>query len=747
MQRFVGRRARPTRIPIIDNAASAGRAARWHTPSAAALQPRLLAATRTTLHAAVGSLALGGAERIVLDWAAVTARQHTVRLIVVRSSAVTWKVPENIELVQLGNEQPVPDALVAQGLAIAASGHPRVLCHLLTASEREALARGGAQPIPVVHNAQAGWIEDGSRYAREPEVIVVSAAAAAELRSIGARPVVLRHYPTRPRPVSDARSAWRMRWDLPASALCIGMVGGVKPQKAYPRALRILAALRERCDAHLVIVGGPVGRDGHLAWRAVLDQTRRLNLERHVRLPGFVTEAARTLPAFDMLLNTSRYEGVSIATMEALAAGLPVVAADVGGQREIAQPGLTLIPFDAPVSEWCNAIEAVQRQPVTAPPWLGFPSARLWTLHHIDLPVRTGNRALFVTANLNAGGAQRSLLNLARTLHASLPLSIAVCGVSSSGEFLRQLTDAGIDVFRTAENRDCFDHAEAILLRLRDGDIGTLVFWNVDPKVKLLLAKRLALPSIRLIDVSPGHYAFEEMDATADFQRCIALGSDAYHARLDRLVLKYRTRDTSGARTAYVPNGVPLPARQRGPIESARNVVVSGRIAPSKFLVEIITAMRLVWRSDPDVRLHLLGSVEARHREYGDTVFETIGDELARRVIVHGAASDAPERLAAFDVALVIGHHQGSPNAVLEAMAAGLAVVANDSGGTRELVLDGRTGILLPDRAPPTIAKSLLRLMQNTRLASRLARAGRAHVEKQFSMARMAKAYRRLLTE
>jgi glycosyltransferase involved in cell wall biosynthesis len=37
--------------------------------------------------------------------------------------------------------------------------------------------------------------------------------------------------------------------------------------------------------------------------------------------------------------------------------------------------------------------------------------------------------------------------------------------------------------------------------------------------------------------------------------------------------------------------------------------------------------------------------------------------------------------------------------------------------------------------------------MQNTRLASRLARAGRAHVEKQFSMARMAKAYRRLLTE
>jgi len=176
-------------------------------------------------------------------------------------------------------------------------------------------------------------------------------------------------------------------------------------------------------------------------------------------------------------------------------------------------------------------------------------------------------------------------------------------------------------------------------------------------------------------------------------------------------------------------------------------VVVSGRVAPSKFLVEIIAAMRIVWASIPDARLHLLGTVELRHREYGDLVFEAIGSELDRRVIFHGAAFDAPERLATFDVALVIGHHQGSPNAVLEAMAAGLAVVANDSGGTRELVLGERTGILLPDREPPTIAQSLLRLMQNERLASRLARAGRAHVEKRFSMERMAKAYRRLLTD
>jgi glycosyltransferase involved in cell wall biosynthesis len=47
---------------------------------------------------------------------------------------------------------------------------------------------------------------------------------------------------------------------------------------------------------------------------------------------------------------------------------------------------------------------------------------------------------------------------------------------------------------------------------------------------------------------------------------------------------------------------------------------------------------------------------------------------------------------------IVIGTHQGSPNAVLEAMAAGVPVIANDSGGTRELV-SRRTGWLLPEAA------------------------------------------------
>src|SRR5262245_25529410 len=267
-----------------------------------------------------------------------------------------------------------------------------VLCHLLTAAEREALARGGAHPVPVLHNAEPGWLEPTAALGSAPWVVTVSEAAAAEVHASRAAVActVVRHLPAAPTARPEARAFWRARWALPANALVVGMVGGVKPQKAYPRALRILAALLARRPAYLVIVGGPVGRDGALAWRAVLAQAQRLGLEHFVRLPGFVRDAAGCLPTFDVVLNTSHYEGLSVATLEALAAERPVVASRVGGQGEVGAPGLTLLPVDAPDTEWADAITAALARRPARPDWVGFPSHRLWTLCQLAVPPAPG---------------------------------------------------------------------------------------------------------------------------------------------------------------------------------------------------------------------------------------------------------------------------------------------------------------------------------------------------------------------
>ena len=730
----------------LDTPLQTGAGAQLLVPSAATDQPPLREFPPLSLHAAIGSLAIGGAERIVLDWATQAARTHRVRLLVLRSSPVEWPIPPTLEVIRLDCARSTV-ALEQSGADIAASGNPHVLCHLLTAVERAALQRGGAQPMPVVHNAKQGWIERPDTLSAPALTIAVSRAAAEELSAAGVQKVsVVRHIPARCTPSFAVRRDWRERWQIPENAFVIGMIGGVKPQKAYPYALRILSRFLARRDAWLVILGGPTGRDGMLAWRAVIEQCRRLELCDRVRMPGFVADASRVLAAFDVVLNTSLYEGLSIATLEALTAGLPVVASAVGGQGELDAPGLNLLPRDAPLGCWVDALDTMSARAAAPPSWLDFPSARVWTLMHLP-PIEAGdNGTLFVTANLNAGGAQRSLVNLVRALGTSLELEVAVCGDSSSAAFGMALRSAGVSVWRTSAGRDAFDHAEALLRHAACKGPRTIVFWNVDAKVKLLVAKRLEHSRVRLIDVSPGAYAFEEMDATATFQSCIGFTAAQYYNRLQRLVVKYGARIPVDAKVAVIPNGVFKPATSARTVRRApRRVVVSGRIAPTKFLLEIVAAMRTVWHRIDDACLHVLGPVEPRHRHYLEALLTAAGDDLERRVFLHGAAFDAPERLADFDLALVIGHHQGCPNAVLEAMAAGLPVIANDSGGTRELVIDGHTGILLPNPAPATIAAGLMRLMSDSRLSHRLARAGERHVARRFSMRAMSARYRALL--
>jgi glycosyltransferase involved in cell wall biosynthesis len=385
------------------------------------------------LNVAIASLALGGAERIVLQWAARAATRHRVRIVVLRDSPHEWPVPREVSLLRLAGGDLA--ARLAHAGALLASGRSRiVLCHLLRREERDALARGGALPIPVLHNARAGWIEPVDRIAGAHWILAVSSAAAKELRQAcaNARCAVVRPIPARRLPDANARSHWRERWALPVDALVIGMIGGVKPQKAYTRALKVLAAIREHRDAYLVIVGGPAGQDGMLAWQALLRQAERLGIEPYLRLPGFIREASRCLPAFDAFLNTSRYEGLSVATLEALAAGLPVIASNVGGQGELPAPGLQLLEFDAPEARWAETVLAAAARETTPPPWLGFPAERIWTLAQLSEPLEPRDGVVFVTANLNAGGAQRSLTNLALALAGRMRFEIAVCGPSSS---------------------------------------------------------------------------------------------------------------------------------------------------------------------------------------------------------------------------------------------------------------------------------------------------------------------------
>jgi glycosyltransferase involved in cell wall biosynthesis len=131
-----------------------------------------------------------------------------------------------------------------------------------------------------------------------------------------------------------------------------------------------------------------------------------------------------------------------------------------------------------------------------------------------------------------------------------------------------------------------------------------------------------------------------------------------------------------------------------------------------------------------------------------------VGDGPMRRrlegrgAILAGARRDIPEILAASDiVALPARFGEGCPNAILEAMAAGKAVVAARSGGIPEVVLDGTTGLLVPPQDIDALGGAIRLLAADPALRARLGEAGRARAAAEFGLERLVASYEALYCE
>lgn len=116
---------------------------------------------------------------------------------------------------------------------------------------------------------------------------------------------------------------------------------------------------------------------------------------------------------------------------------------------------------------------------------------------------------------------------------------------------------------------------------------------------------------------------------------------------------------------------------------------------------------------------------------------------LEKIVSFTGFQRDTRPYYALATVVAVPSHSEGSPNVVLEAMAAGLPIVANRVGGVPEILEDGVTGLMVEPRNPEAMAKTIFQLLSNADLRSRLGSAARARAES----AHTPEAYRRALVE
>lgn len=147
-------------------------------------------------------------------------------------------------------------------------------------------------------------------------------------------------------PSSDAKNFARRRWLLKDTEFVAAAVGRLIPTKGYDCAIDALAKLPSEERPILLLAGeGPQERE-------LRRQAIELGVSEWVRWLGFQDEVRWVLWAADVFVHPSRKEGLSCAILEAMAAGLPVIAASVGGVPEVVRHGTTgwLVPPDDPAA-------------------------------------------------------------------------------------------------------------------------------------------------------------------------------------------------------------------------------------------------------------------------------------------------------------------------------------------------------------------------------------------------------------
>jgi glycosyltransferase involved in cell wall biosynthesis len=196
---------------------------------------------------------------------------------------------------------------------------------------------------------------------------------------------------------------------------------------------------------------------------------------------------------------------------------------------------------------------------------------------------------------------------------------------------------------------------------------------------------------------------------------------------------------------AVVPNGIDFqPYQPRCARDVLRTIVVVANLRPQKGHDVLIDAMPIVLRQFPDARFELVGSgselesLQARARAQG----------VSHAITFLGHRDDVSACLSANDIFVLPSRSEAFPNAVLEAMASSMPIVASRVGGIPELIEDGHTGFLVPAGNPQALADRVCRLMANPPFAARLGDTARRVAQARYSFDRMVDAFERIyLTE
>jgi L-malate glycosyltransferase len=366
----------------------------------------------------------------------------------------------------------------------------------------------------------------------------------------------------------------------------------------------------------------------------------------------------------------------------------------------------------------------------------------------------TDLRVLHVLDSLLPGGTERQCLELACGLSSIGVHNTVFC--FRTGPLLAELERSGIDVQQMPMGSFRSRHFPYRLIRLaqavrrwRPYVVQTYGFYSDVPG---LVAGVLAGVRARVAGRRDLGAHLRPAQRRADrwawrLAHRVVVNSDAVRQQLVHL------EHVAPEKVVVIRNGLNLHVWQPRDesIDTADAVVgMVAHFREQKDHMTFLRAAKEILTTTSSVRFCLIGSgaLEETVRERASQL------GIASHVEFLGALEGDALRVAVrrFRVSVLTSkNNEGMPNAVLEAMAAGLPVVATAVGGATEIIEDGVTGFLVPPETPPALADRVIRLLKDPSLAEHMGKRGRDRVAREFPIQRMVDQfyglYRELLPE
>jgi glycosyltransferase involved in cell wall biosynthesis len=360
-------------------------------------------------------------------------------------------------------------------------------------------------------------------------------------------------------------------------------------------------------------------------------------------------------------------------------------------------------------------------------------------------------RVAQVIWSLGLGGAEQVVIRLAAGLDRRR-FEPFICCLDRPGPFAARAEAAGVEVV-ALDKRGPLDVRAAWrlarLLHSRRVDVVHTHLWGAS------LWGRLAAVGARVPVIVTTEHNVDSWKKSYHLALDRALAPATTHlvAVSQQVREFYEARGVGRGRWQVVYNGVdtsaaPRPERGAAFLELGLGkddpvVGLVGRLVPAKAPEVFVRALALAVARVPGLRGLVVGDgplrseLEAEARRLG----------LGASVVFAGVRHDVPELLPGLDALAFSSLREGLSMAMLEAMAAGVPVVATDVGGTPELIVHGVTGLLVPPGRPESLADALVGLLEDEDGRDAIREAARRCVEERFSLGQMTAAHEALYGE